>query len=753
MSKLHNKWRITAGLLLGSLLIYQCRSSQPALKHDATGKVIVNPHPDPSYKSVKDAMRSIYLQPGYHLQLVASEPMVQEPVAIAWDGNACMYVAEMLTYMMDINGTDENKPVCRVSLLEDTNGDGRMDKSSVFIDSLVLPRMLLCVGHKLLVNETYTYNIYSYADTNGDGKADEKVQVYKNDTPDTRNLEHQKSGLLWNLDNWIYVSCDPVRYKYKDGRLVADSLANSPGGQWGVGNDDYGRLFFSSAGAEIPALGFQINPSYGILNPRDQFSDAFQAVWPIIATPDVQGGMSRLRPDTTLNHFTASCGQSVFRGNALPADLEGDLLVCEPVGRLIRRAKVINTNGKISLVNAYNQQEFIASTDMNFRPVNTVTGPDGCLYIVDMYHGIIQESNWTKEGSFLRPRILNKGLDKHIGRGRIYRVVHDGYQPGPKPHMLDDSGQQLLAWLDHPNGWWRDNAQREIIVRNDRSLIPALQQIALGQSAIGKNTGALARIHALWTLEGLNAAGKDILYKAMRDTAAAVRKTAVWISEQYVKQNDADMISHLAALQHDPSADVQVQLVNTLSTAKSDEAKSLAAAIVSNGADKEFMHGVARSIEVNINTKLFGRRLGSMPAASRNLILHGATIYKQLCSTCHGPDGKGIAVGNSGATAAPPFVGSGRVNGDDVKLMKILLNGLTGPIDGKTYADIMAPFGASNNDEWVASVLSYIRYTFGQHRERNRNYSPVVSVDKVKKVRAETANRGRFWTLEELEEK
>ena len=744
MSKAHYKWRITAALLLGSLLVYHCRSSQPALQRDATGKVIVNPHPDPSYKTVKEAMQSIYLQPGYHLQLVASEPMVQEPVAIVWDGNARMYVAEMRTYMMDINGTDENKPICQVSLLEDTNGDGKMDKRSTFIDSMVLPRMLLCVGHKLLVNETYTYNIYSYADTNGDGKADEKVQVYKNDTPDTRNLEHQKSGLLWNLDNWIYVSCDPVRYKYTNGKLVADSLANSPGGQWGVGNDDHGRLYFSSAGAEIPALGFQINPAYGILNPRDQFNDAFQAVWPIIATPDVQGGMSRLRPDTTLNHFTASCGQSVFRGNALPADLKGDLLICEPVGRLIRRAKVIDNNGKITLENAYNQQEFITSTDMNFRPVNTTTGPDGCLYIVDMYHGIIQESNWTKEGSFLRPRIINKGLDKNIGRGRIYRVVHDGYKPGPKPHLLDDSGAQLLTYLDHPNAWWRENAQKEIIVRGDQSLVPALRQIAAGPHT------TLGRIHALWTLEGLNAIDKEIVLKAMKDTSAAVRKTAVWISERYVKQDDADMIRQLAALKNDPSADVQVQLVNTLSTSKSDDAKALAASIVSAGADKEFMQGIAHSIEVNMNTKLFGRRLGSMPTASRNRILQGATIYKQLCSTCHGPDGKGIVVGN-GSPAAPPFVGSKRVDGDEVTLMKILLNGLSGPIDGKTYTDVMAPFGASNNDEWIASVLSYVRYSFGARRERNRDNSPVVSVEKVKQVRAETANRGKFWTLEELE--
>jgi len=336
-------------VILLALFTGYCKVGENKVKRDASGKILVDPHPDPAYLSVKESLRSIHMPAGYHVELVAADPLVIEPVAVVWDGNGNMYVAEMRTYMQDINGSGQNLPICTVAKLEDVNGDGKMDKRTVFIDSLVLPRMMLCVGNKLLLNETYSYNIYSYEDHNGDGQADEKKLVYKNDKPDTRNLEHQKSGLLWNLDNWIYVSCDPVRFRYVDGKLIVDSLANSPGGQWGLGNDDYGRLFFSAAGAEIPALGFQINPSYGLLNPKDQFDNEFQAVWPIIATPDVQGGMGRLRPDTTLNHFTASCGQSVYRGNALPADLRGDLLICEPVGRLIRRAKVYEDSGKVKL--------------------------------------------------------------------------------------------------------------------------------------------------------------------------------------------------------------------------------------------------------------------------------------------------------------------------------------------------------------------------------------------------------------------
>src|SRR5690606_20104129 len=149
------------------------------------------------------------------------------------------------------------------------------------------------------------------------------------------------------------------------------------------------------------------------LDMPDQANNEFQQVWPIIATPDVQGGPPRLRPDSTLNHFTGACGQSIYRGDKLPADMVGDYIICEPVARIIRRAKVINLRGKIIVQNAYYKQEFIASTDMNFRPVNTYTGPDGNLYIVDMHRGIIQQGNWTRPGSYLRKKIDEKGLAKN----------------------------------------------------------------------------------------------------------------------------------------------------------------------------------------------------------------------------------------------------------------------------------------------------------------------------------------------------
>ncbi|MDB5240908.1 MAG: cytochrome, partial [Spirosoma sp.] len=526
------------GLVLAtSALVVTCTVSQTARQQtaqqaassgaDNSTKLVVNPIANPVPLTPEQSLKAFQVPRGYHMELVASEPMIHEPVAIAWDGNARMYVAEMDTYMQDADATNEHEPLSRVMLLEDTNGDGKMDKSSVFIDKLMLPRMLLCVNHELIVNETDTYDLWRYKDTNGDGVADDKKRIYQVDRKAPGNLEHQRSGLDWNLDNWIYVTVDPVRFRYTNGTVTVDSLPSGSNGQWGLTHDNYGRLFFSRGGGENAGSGFQINPKYGALEFADAYDEqTFSPVWSIIANPDAQGGSKRLRPDSTLNHFTAGCGQSIYRGDKLPADLVGDYLICEPVARIVRRAHVVNQQGKTQLVNVYNQQEFIASSDFYFRPVNTYTGPDGSLYVVDMNRGIIQESQWTPKGSWIRPQIERLGLDKQIQRGRIWRLVQDGVKPGPKPHLLDEPASKLVTYLGHPNGWWRDNAQKQLIALGDKSVAPTLQQMAEGRQANGaKKPSALARIHALWTLEGLAALEQTTIASALKDEDPQVRRT------------------------------------------------------------------------------------------------------------------------------------------------------------------------------------------------------------------------------------
>ena len=747
------------GLLVVCVIIYNCSEPKTIVKNNVGNPYptrIFDSTPSLDYLTPEASMKTFNLPAGYHLELVASEPMIKEPVAIAWDGNARMYVAEMLTYMMDADATNEQKPFSRISLLEDTDNDGKMDKSSVFIDSLLLPRMLLCVNHELLVNETNTITINAYKDTNGDGKADQKRTVFQRD--DYRmldaNMEHQRSGLDWNLDNYIYITYDPVRFRYKNGMLEADSVYSSTGGQWGVAHDNYGRLFLSSAGSEQPLVRVQMNPSYGALDMPDQVNNEFQEVWPIISTPDVQGGLMRLRADSTLNHFTGACGQSIYRGNTLPKDMLGDYIVCEPVARIIRRAKVIDLRGKIIVQNAYYRQEFIASTDMNFRPVNSYTGPDGNIYIVDMHHGIIQQGNWTRPGSFLRKKIDAMGMAKNTGHGRIYRLVYDGYKQGEKPKMLDEPASKLVTYLDHPNGWWRDNAQKQIILLGDKSVIPVLKQIVHGEQAtLAAKPSHLARLHALWTLEGLDAIDKDILYTALNDEHPQMRKAAIIISERYLKMDDQDLIAKVSALKNDPSYDVRVQLFYSFYSIKPVKDTTFAYALQTANSSNDLFPAARRAMDRNTDIKTYGSRLANIPAEERRLILAGSTIFNSLCVTCHGQAGKGVVVAGTTNLAAPPLAESKTINEDKSLLVKILLHGLSGPIDGKEYPSVMPSLGA-NDDEWVASVVNYVRYEFGNAGRRFRRpgdtISPFVSTAEVAAIRSQNISRVQQWTLEEL---
>lgn len=765
ITMIKSKLKIVIPVVAFSLLVITCNDLKNTSKEiDAsTGTELaekeagfeslhaVSQNPTTVPLSPQESLHSFRLPKGYHLELVASEPMISEPTAIAWDGNGRMYVAQMETYMQTIDAKGEYDPRSRIMLLEDTDNDGKMDKSNVFIDQLLAPRSLLCAGGELLVNETNTFNIDAYKDSNGDGKADQKRSVFQTENKAYGNVEHQRSGMDWNLDNWIYVTTDPVRFRYRKGQLQVDSLPYGNNGQWGITHDNYGRMFYSRAASGKAASGFQINPVYGQLDVINKYEDSiFSQVWPIIKTPDVNGGPGTLRPDSTIFGFTSVCGQSVFRGDRLPGNIQGDYLAAEPVGRFIRRAKISSTAGKIQLKNVYDQDEFIASSDMNFRPVNTYTGPDGCLYIVDMYRGVIQEATWAQPGSFIYSQIMSKGLEKNTKNGRIYRLVHDGFTRGQKPHMLDKSTGKLVTYLDHPNGWWRDNAQKEIVVRGDKSIVPSLKLIALGnKGSLTEKPSAIARLHALWTLEGLETIDKEMLLAAMKDPDAQVRKAAVRISESFLQKNDADIIENLKGLKSDDSHDVRIQLLLSLNQSKADEVTGLVRDILSKNADNEMLSAVQNTMARNEEIKKYGSKLVALKEPDRKLVLQGAAIFQSLCAACHGPEGQGLP-----GDIAPPLISKFKLLEHKDGVIKILLHGLKGPVDGKTYPDQMPPMGA-NNDEWIASVLNYMRYdlcmrSFPNMHERYINNFVLIQPEQVKKTREAYAGRIQPWTWTEI---
>jgi mono/diheme cytochrome c family protein len=627
--------------------------------------------------------------------------------------------------MQDIDGTDELKPRSRVSLHWSSKGDGRFDRHSVFADNLLLPRMILPLGPgELLINETDTQDIFLWRDKDGDGVAEEKKLWYAGGARGG-NLEHQQCGLIWCTDNWLYMTYNAWRLRWQgyDRPPLKESTAGN-GGQWGLTQDDLGKPWYVNAGGERGPLNFQAHIAYGAFNTRDQFEPDFAAVWPLVGLADVQGGTGRFRPeDKTLNHFTATCGAEVFRGDRLPADLRGDLLFSEPVGRLIRRTKIEVKDGLSILHNPYPKSEFIRSTDPNFRVVNMNTAPDGTLYLVDMYRGIIQEGNWTRAGSYLRKPILQHGLDKNIGRGRVWRLVHRDFQPGPQPRMHDETAAQLVSHLEHPNGWWRDTAQRLLVLRADKSVVPALQQLARTSS------NPLTRTHALWTLEGLDALDASLVREKLKDGNPQVRAIAIRTSETLYKAGDKSLEGDVVKLAKDKDAGVAIQAVLTAKLLNLPAARSL----IQNAALGTNSPSGLREISMQLLA----------PPRSWGNEFSGDGIFKELCFACHNPDGKGTPVeGREGITLAPPLAGSRTVTGHRDGIINVLLKGLAGPVAGKTYESQMVPM-ESNDDEWIAAIASYVRNSFG-------NRAGMVTRQDVARVRVAMKARTEPWTIEEL---
>jgi len=684
----------------------------------------------PPYLSPAESAKLVELPPGYRLELVLAEPDIREPVISVFDGNGRLYVAEMRTYMQDADGVDQKARTSRVSLHWSSRGDGRFDRHTVFADQLLLPRMVLPLRDSVLIQETDTGDVLEYRDTDGDGVADEKKLFHAFERR-AANLEHQPSGLIWANDNWIYTTMNAERIRWTPRGVIKEPTAPNSG-QWGLAQDDRGKPWFVNAMTELGPVAFQQPVVYGAFRLRDEFAPGFKEVFPLVGLADVQGGTPRFRPaDKTLNHITAAAGLEIVRGDRLPADLRGDLLFAEPVGRLIRRAKIEVKGGVTTLRNAHAGSEFLRSADPFFRPVNLANAPDGTVYITDMYRGIIQEGNWTRKGAYLRGVIDAHAMADKVQRGRIWRLVHDSLPPSPSPRMLDETPAQWVAHLAHPNGWWRDTAQKLLVLAQDKSVVPALRTMARSAAA------PLARVHALWTLEGLDALDPALVRAAFKDGEPQVRAAAVRASESLVKAGDTALAADLLALCGDADVDIAVQAMLSANFLKLPEARPLiarAAQTTPIAGLKDIASQLLNPIGGTIGTQFSG--------AQRQQLERGQGIYLELCFACHGIDGKGTPIDGRDATLAPPLGGSATVTGHRDALILALLYGVAGPIAGRTYEAPMAAMGG-NDDAWLAAVASYVRTSFG-------NQSPLIAAEEVARVRAAHAGRKEAWTLPEL---
>jgi len=763
-------------------------------------------------RTPEEEAKGFRLPPGYRLEIVASDPDLISPGAIEFDGNGRMYVAELVGYMMDAEATREHDPVSRISRWESTRGDGKYDKHTIFADKLVAPRMILALTDgAILTSETDSDDIIKLTDTNGDGVADRREVVYTGiGQSGDANIEHQKAGLVWNMDNWIYTTYNAFRIRWTPSGFQREATGPN-GGQWGLGTDDDGKPWFVDAGGERGPMNFQFPIHYGAFTPcagggrggggrgaapgaaapgaaapgaapaapapapappaRDPncpanfeggFEPDFATVWPAPGISDMQGGLGRIRmPAGNLNHFTASTGPAIVRGDRVPADLKSDFLFTEPVGRLIRRAKIENIEGLTLLHNAYPAAEFITSEDQLFRPVNIHNAPDGTVYIVDMYHGIIQERQWSGPGTYLRAKIEQYQLDKVAAYGRIWRLRYDGRpavaetatnrgQPAipaiepdfALPRMYSQTPAQIVAHLNHANGWYRDMAQRQLILKQDKSVVPAVQQLARAS-----NTNLVGRFNALWTLEGLGSLDAAFVREEMKDTNPRMRIQALRASETLYKAGNKTFAEDYKALAMDKDPNVSIQAMLTLNLFKVAGTTDVVKAAQAANPVKGVMivgNWVATAPAIGGGGGRGGGGGGLTPEQQQRM-QQGGEVFSAVCFSCHGTDGRGqpLAGAPDGTMMAPPLAGSPRVTGHRDYIIKVLLNGISGPLGDKTYSEVMVP-QAANKDEWIAGVASYVRSSFG-------NNAGQVSPADVARVRAETSKRKTQWTLTELE--
>jgi glucose/arabinose dehydrogenase len=483
------------------------------------------------------ALETFYLPPGYHVELVASEPLIQDPVAIDWDLEGRLWAVEMPGFMADITGSNEHDPIGRVVVLEDRNADGVMDRRTVFADGLVLARSVKVLDRGVLVAEPP--NVWLMRDTDGDLRMDVKELVTDRFGRRETDPENNANAFHWALDNWMYSAGQAfTQLRLKQGAFeVGATLAR---GEWGVAQDDAGRIYRNTNESAlhvdyVPTAYFARNPS--LLRTRGSYerladdANALNTVWPVRPNPGTnrayQFGIDR--PDGSLAQFTSVCAPVVYRGDRLPSELYGDVFVAEPAANLVSRIVLGEDGTGLNARKAYERGEFLASTDERFRPVYLSNAPDGTLYVVDMYRGIIEHR--LSLTVYLRDQILARKLEDRPGFGRIYRVVHETTRREARPPLSQASLPQLVGVLSDSSGWWRDAAQRLLVERAGRLRVEGSGQLsAEGRAVVAALTTLAAgaehwrtRLHALWTLDGIDAIEPAMVARALADGSPFVR--------------------------------------------------------------------------------------------------------------------------------------------------------------------------------------------------------------------------------------
>lgn len=703
-------------LILSAIVFFSCNNQENSSNaHTAQF--------DSSYK----------VEDGFELQLVATDPLIVAPVAIDFDNQGRIWVVEMRGYMPTLTGDGEDQPVGRISILDNFDKNGVAQRSTVFLDSLVLPRAIAHVYGGLLYAEPP--NLW-FVEINGDkpGKKTLVDSLYAQGG----YVELQPNGLMMNVDNWIYNANSISRYQMRDGKWYREPTSFR--GQWGITKDNYGRLYYNYN--ELQLAGDYVLPNTLVNNqffiPKGSENKELtpnQRVYPLHPTTVNRGYQEGiLTSDSLLMRFTAACGPLLYRGNQFPDSYQQNVFVCEPQANLIKRNILSFDSLATTAKQAWDNKEFVASTNESFRPVNLVNAPDGSMYVIDMHRGVLEHR--AVASPYYRDEIAKKKLDTLLSGGRIIRIKNKSKSLDPFPDFAAAKSSDLINMLSSSNGWLRDRAQQLLLQRQDKSTVPALEQMARDRSK------PIPAIHALHTLNGLNALNFQFLKEIAADADAWVTAHSLLLLQQFATKENVDAYVELlntlsSRAQRGTGGEnslINLYIAATLSPwmkASPDVflpyLKKISSGYAGNIIVQEAVVSSAAGHEQNLKNKTYplDSLLTLTVKNKRNNVINpifaerklpkenraaGMALFRKTCAACHGNEGEGIE------HVAPPLRESQFVQGSVDRLAMIILNGLQGPIhiNNKEYRfnGAMPAFAGNFSDEEIADIIRYVRNSF-----------------------------------------
>jgi len=585
------------------------KSQGGAAQKDYAAELPRTPLKDPA-----EALKAFAVRPGFHVELAAAEPLLRSPVAIDFDEDGRLYVAEFPEY----NQSADPKPFGKgcIRLLEDTDGDGVFDKSSVFAADVPMATAVACWDGGVYVGSPP--DLLYLKDTNGDGKADLRRVVLTGFGTDAGG-EGMLNSFRWGLDNRLHISTGtdggeilpPGRPGAKAVSVRGRNLLLDPrgdrfeltsgGGQYGMSMDDWGQTYVCANSDPFQLVMYdsryltrspflQAPPALVNVAPAGKYTKLYRVSpvepWRVLRTRLRSQGVVRGSDEggSPSGFFTGATGVTVYRGDAFPAEFHGNLLVGDVSNNIIHRAVPLPRGVLVTAESAEKGREFLASRDNGFRPVQMANGPDGCLWVVDMCRELIEGA------TFLPPQIL-KHIDvgNGVDRGRIWRVVPAGHKP-TAPKLSKATTVELVALLEHANAWHRDTASRLLYQRQDQSAVESLRQLAAASSS------PLGRTHALHALAGLGALRAGDVIAALGDSEPRVREHALKLAEPLCN-DDAPIQKRMEDMIGDNDPLVRFQLAFSLGALPGTKpAPALAALAFRDGADRWMRVAILSSV-------------------------------------------------------------------------------------------------------------------------------------------------------------